>query len=97
MNKYLLFGMLVFLLVLATYMVDVTDTYSVTQNINTTLDVGEDATIVSVFSMLSTFIKILTFQIEGFPAILNLLFFYPISAIVLYMTADIIKDIIPFT
>ena len=89
--------MLIFILVLATYMVDVTDTYSVTQDINTTLDVGEEATIVSVFSMMSTFFKILTFQIEGFPAILNLLFFYPISAIVLYMSADILKDIIPFT
>lgn len=97
MNKYLLFGVLIFLLVLATYMVDVTDTYSVSQDINANLPTGEDANIVGLVSMLSTFFKIITFKIEGFPPILNLIFFYPISAIVLYMTADIIKDIIPFT
>ena len=97
MNKYLLLGVLFFLLLFATYVVDLTDGYSTSSDPNQIVDSPEDSERVSVFSMISTFFDILTFKVEGLPAILNVLFFYPITIIIGAMVIDVLKDLVPFT
>jgi hypothetical protein len=49
-----------------------------------------------VIGAMSMFFKILTFQLEGVPAMLNMIFLVP-TAIVLYIIIDIIKDLVPLT
>jgi hypothetical protein len=45
----------------------------------------------TIWSYLSIFFRMLTFQISGIPAIINILAFYPITAGVIYMLIDIIR------
>jgi hypothetical protein len=56
---------------------------------------GEDK--MSVFSVIQTFWKIITFRVEGFPVALNLLVFMPLTFGIVYIIADILKDLVPFT
>lgn len=97
MNKYLTLGVLMFLLLFATYVVDLTDGYSTSSDPNQVVDTPEDTDRITVFTMIGTFFDILTFKIVGLPAILNVLFFYPITIIIGYMVIDILKDLVPFT
>lgn len=97
MNKYLLFGIMLFLLLLITYIVDVTQVYTISGGLENELIGAESIDEVSVSSMVQTFFGLMFFRIEGFPAILNILIFYPIAGIFLFMGIDIAKDIIPFT
>ena len=96
MNKYAFFMVLVILLLLITVTAS-SVSISASTDITTGLGTGGTATVGSVLGMLSTFWKLLTFQLVGIPTLFNLLLFYPISFAVLYMAIDIIKDIIPFT
>lgn len=95
MSKYLLLSILVLLLIFTTYIVDVSEGYSTTSEINETLDEPDSYNRVTVWSMAKTFLRILSFQVVGFPPILNLLLFYPITIIVGYMLIDVILDLIP--
>ena len=97
MNKYMTLAVIIMILLFATYMVDVTDVYTTTSTVGTVLSAPENTDVVTIFSMASTFFSILTFQIDGLPAIINILFFYPLSGAVLYMIIDVVKDLIPFT
>lgn len=51
----------------------------------------------SIFSMIGTFYKVMTFQLPEIPFMINILVFYPLSIGIVYMIVDILKDIIPFT
>ena len=56
-----------------------------------------DASVSGVLSFIRTFFDILTFNLNGIPVIVNLLFFFPISIGLLFIIVEIVKDIIPFT
>ena len=96
MSKYTWIFVIFFVLIFATYLADLT---TVTASGETGVDIiaPSDASSVTIWSMLSTYIRIMGFRIQGIPAIVNLLVFYPLSGILLYLIAEIIKDIIPFT
>ena len=51
----------------------------------------------AIFSMLSTYYKVITFQIPAMPFIITVIVFYPLSLGMIYMIVDILKDLIPFT
>ncbi|MEM0173084.1 MAG: hypothetical protein QXI16_01095 [Sulfolobaceae archaeon] len=51
----------------------------------------------AIFSMISTYYKIITFQIPSMPFIVNAIVFYPLSFGIVFMIVDILKDLIPFT
>lgn len=96
MNKYVLLGILIFALLFTTYIVDLTDTYSTTSDVGVVITEPDDTDVVTIWTMAKTFFEILTFQINGFPAVLNILFFYPVTGMVAYIIIDIILAMIPF-
>lgn len=96
MNKYTWIFAIFFILIFATYLADLT---TVVANAETGTDIivptGADS--VTIWSMIGTYTRIMGFRLEGFPAILNLLIFYPLTAVLVYLVAEVVKDIIPFT
>jgi len=100
MNKYITFGILVLFILFMTYVVDFASNYENTlDSVNPIEELpGEGSpTSGSVISLITTFWKIATFQVEGLPALFTVLIFYPCNLIVLYMIIDILKDLVPFT
>ena len=96
MNKYVLLLIMVFFLALITMTADsilVETSSDVIGDVTAT----NETTISNILGMLGTFFKILTFQLEGFPAWLNLLVFYPLTMATIYMIVDIFKDLVPLT
>ena len=55
------------------------------------------ADVSGIFRFLTTFFDILTFQLDGIPVLVNLLFFFPITVGMVFIIVEIVKDIIPFT
>ena len=96
MNKYMTLMVLVSLLILITVVAN-SISIGVSSDITTGIGTEGGASISGVLGLLSTFWKLLTFQLVGIPPIFNLLVFMPITFVVLYMIIDVIKDIIPFT
>lgn len=94
MNKYILFMIMVFFLVIITVMAGAIDG-SVASNV--ILDsIPEDKPGVlnilsTIWNYVSIFFRMITFQIDGIPSIFNLLIFYPLTAGTLYMLIDIIR------
>jgi hypothetical protein len=68
----------------------------VTTDITTGVGTDGNASISSILGLLKTFWKLLTFQLVGIPVIFNILVFYPITFMVLYMIIDVLKDMISF-
>jgi hypothetical protein len=95
MNRFTMLGLIVFFLATISYMADALD-------LGTSADVASSVQTdiapkkASVIGAMSMFFKILTFQLEGVPAMLNMIFLVP-TAIVLYIIIDIIKDLVPLT
>jgi len=95
MNKYILFMLMVFFLVLMTIVVDAIDE-TVTENIFID-NVGRSAPgrftsiIGFIWNYVSLFFRIIFFQVNGIPPIFNLIIFYPLTAGTLYMFIDIVR------
>lgn len=51
----------------------------------------------TVWSVVDTFWRIITFQVDDFPPALNLIVFMPLTFGIVYIIADILKDLVPFT
>lgn len=100
MGKYKLFGFLLAFIIIVTLFVDSVMVYDASLALSASapdsLNTPEDFGAVNIFSALGTWWDILTFNIEGVPTMLNLIF-VPINGIALYMGVDIIKDLVPFT
>lgn len=96
MSKYALYGVLTLYLIIVTIIVDNTTAYTVTTGIDEAINTG-GFSVDTLFTFGKTFIGIIFFEIEGFPPILWLLMFHPALLVFLFMTLDILKDIIPFT
>lgn len=96
MNKYSLFMIMILFLLFITV---VADSIAVTASIDITDNIPVDAkdSIGSIFRLMGTFFKILTFNLPGIPVVFNLFVFLPLTFGVIYMLIDIIKDLIPFT
>jgi hypothetical protein len=87
---------LVLYLVVATILADslgLTTSGAITDGIGNNTDVGL-GTIIRYFG---TFAKMLTFQVQGIPVIVAILFFTAPTLVLIYFLVDIIKDLIPFT
>ena len=97
MNKYMTFALLLFFLTLVTYIVDVTQVYTVTNGIDGQLSSPTEFTTGGIGSLLGTFWDLMLLNVEGLPTIVNLLIFHPLAGMALYMGLDIGKDLIPFT
>ena len=91
MNKYVIMSLLVLYLVLVTYIVDVSTTYATTESLNQALEAPANFGLVSAFTMLKTMFGIITFQITGFPAILNIICFYIPGLIFFFYLIDTIR------
>lgn len=91
MNKFLLFGTIIFMLLIITYFVDVTYLYETTTDLGGTFEKPSSFGLINVWKMAKTFFKILTFQITGMPFIINV-FIYTLSSIVLYMILDFARS-----
>jgi len=95
MNKYVLFGFLVGFLILMIYMADsVEGVTSGDVALPPTGDVGFNTD--TILGILLTFWSIVSFGMEGLPALFSVIFII-ISVIVVYMIVDVVKDVIPFT
>lgn len=97
MNKYALVIILAAFLMIVTYAVDVSTSYTLASDINQAASAPENTNLVTVFSMLGTLFGMLAFQVEGIPVFINLFVFWPISLGLLVLILDIIKDLVPFT
>jgi|SRR6056297_1557225 len=97
MNKYITFGFIMMFIVFVTYIVDMTAGYSTTSTASGIASQSGELTVSEAFGLLRTWWSIITFQIDGFPDIINLIVFYPLNAIAIFMGLDIAKDLIPFT
>lgn len=95
-NKYMILYILVIIIVLTTFIVDVTITTQVSGAFDSMITADTEPTLTNVISMLDTYFNLLTFGVDGLPAIFTLLFFYPINAVALYMIVNIITEAIPF-
>lgn len=80
-----------------TLLADSITTVEVTSGLNPELGTTVSRGFSGVLQFMRTFFDILTFQLEGIPPIINLLFFLPISIGMVYVIAEIVKDMIPFT
>jgi len=87
----------VFAMVSITLLADSITVVEVTSGLNA--DVGTEVTsgFGGVLSFIQTFFDIMTFNLDGIPPVVNLLFFLPITIGMVYVIAGIVKDIIPFT
>lgn len=102
MNKFLLFGTLVFILIMITFVVDsyaIVDVDVIRGITDGTVYHPTGHGVSDVWSMTNTFRSILFFEIDGdiLPDIFVLGVVYPIVGIILYMVIDVVKDMIPFT
>jgi len=96
MNKYVLFMTLVFFLVIMTLVAGAIDETASTNvfvdNINSNPQAPSLLKILgTIWSFLTIFFRMLSFQISGIPVIINILAFYPLTAGVIYMIIDIIR------
>lgn len=95
MNRFTMLGLIIFFLATISYVADAMDlgtSADVTSSVPTDISSNK----ASVIGAMSMFFKILTFQLEGVPAMLNMVFLVP-TAIVLYIIIDIVKDLVPLT
>ena len=105
MGKYQLFGLLMIWLIFATYLVNTFDTYlgddtfSVDNPINE-IDTTGESDFDNVKGMANTFLSAISFQINGLPFIVSLLFFTIPTMIFAFMSIDILiallNAVIPF-
>jgi len=96
MNKYMLLGLIFLYLIIVTLLAG-----SLNVGISGGLDApleteGARASVSSFLEFMGVFWRLMTFQIN-LPFTAVLIFFYPPLIIVIFMIADIIKDVIPFT
>jgi hypothetical protein len=89
--------MTVFMMVALTLLADSITGISATTDIVGNPATNIEASASGVLSFLRTFFDILTFNLEGIPNMVNLLFFFPITVGLLFIIVEIVKDIIPFT
>ena len=96
MNKYSLFMIMILFLLLITF---VADSIAITASVDIVDNIPGDASdnVGSIFRLMGTFFRILTFSLPGIPIVFNLFVFIPLTFGVIYMLIDIIKDLIPFT
>ena len=104
MNKFMLFGVLIFVLIMITFVVNqyapIIEGLEMANGIDTQVIYQPAGYNVSnVWSMGVTFRKMLLFEISGevLPSIFVLGVVYPILGILIYMVIDVVKDLIPFT
>ena len=75
MNKYVLFGVILFFLLFATFLVDITSVYTVENGISLGFSQFSDNGISGLTEYVQTYFAILTFNIDGLPVILSILIF----------------------
>ena len=97
MNKYVLLMVMFSFLIVVTLVANdiVMTTNSVNVLSGAVSDTGTTST--SIFNMIGMFFKIITFQVDGIPVIINIIVFYPLTFGIIYIIVDILKDLIPFT
>lgn len=96
MNKYTTLMVMFLFLIIVTLVADsVLITTSEDMLGGGIADTGKSSA--AIFSMISTYYKIITFQIPSMPFIVNAIVFYPLSFGIVFMIVDILKDLIPFT
>lgn len=96
MNRFMLLMVMVFFLILITITANSLLPESA-EMVTDGVEVGRSNTFGAIFNMMKTFFKIVTFQIDEFPVILNITVFMPLTVGVIYIIIDILKDLVPFT
>jgi len=96
MNKFMTLMVMVAFLFTVSYLATSIG-FSVAGDITAPEASFEIGSLSGIIDILRTFFNIMLFRIEGIPIIITLVVFYPITFGIIYMLADIIKDIIPFT
>jgi hypothetical protein len=71
--------------------------FSVNQDITAAQQGFELGSVDGITNVLGTFFNIMLFRVQGIPTFITVIVFYPITFGVIYMVADIAKDLIPFT
>ncbi len=97
MSKLSFIIITVFMMVALTLLADSITGISATTDIVGSPATNIDASASGILSFLRTFFDILTFNLEGIPNMVNLLFFFPISVGLIFIIVEVVKDIIPFT
>lgn len=96
MNKFVTLMILVAFLFMVSYLAT-TLGFTVSDDITAIDQSFELGSLSGITQVLGTFFNIMLFRVEGIPTFITLVVFYPITFGVVYMIADIAKDIIPFT
>jgi hypothetical protein len=89
--------MIVFMMVGLTLLADSITGISASTDIVGSPASNIEASASGVLSFLRTFFDILTFNLDGIPTVVNLLFFFPITVGILFIIVEVVKDLIPFT
>jgi hypothetical protein len=94
MNKYVMFMMMALFMILMTFVAESIDA-STTERLSdiaiSTDTPGVLNFLTQVWSYLGVFFRMMTFQINGIPAIFNLFVFLPITFGMLYIVVDTIR------
>lgn len=96
MNRFITLMIMVFFLILITLVADSLG-IAYGEGFIGGFETSPDEEKMSVLSVIRTFWKIITFRVEEFPVILNLLVFMPLTFGIVYIVIDILKDLVPFT
>ena len=94
MNKYIMFMLMALFMVLMTFIaqgIDTTTTESLSDIAINTDTPGGLNFLGQVWAYIGVFFKMMTFQIEGIPAVFNLFVFLPITFGMLYIVVDTIR------
>lgn len=96
MNKFVTLMIMVAFLFAISYLATSLG-FTVNQDI-TAIETGfEIGSVSGVTDVLGTFFNIMLFRVQGIPTFITVIVFYPITFGIIYMVADIAKDLIPFT
>ena len=96
MNKFVTLMVLVGFLFLISYFAT-TLGFSTSNDITAIDSTFELGSVNGITTVLGTFFDIMLFRVEGIPILITFIVFYPITFGIIYMIADIAKDLIPFT
>ena len=97
MTKYKILFFSVFFIIFITIVAQQMEIFKQTQFINDGMTSDIEFNLQGIRGFINTYLNLITFKVEGFPIILNVLIFYPINIMAIYFIAEIVKDIIPFT
>lgn len=102
MNKYMLFGVLMGWLIIATFIITSARNYLDNDDFDINNPIGDissdgEGRVEQSYSMIGTFFSAITFQVVGLPNIVAMIMFQVPVFIMMYMLIEVLIHLVPFT